>query len=137
MKPIGCPTTRRSCCALKRCWSTYIHGTESDVAQYPFPVATAYQKEVEAADAANAKPKPKPVVSENAVVVSEPDQDMDTVAIAGPAPAEPAPPPPSTDEIVEKRTGDAVAPADAPDVPTRFAEKKRLDWAEKTCTSIE
>ncbi|KAJ7830331.1 zinc finger dihydrouridine synthase [Mycena olivaceomarginata] len=100
--------------------------------KYPFPVATAYQKEVETADAANAKPKPKPVVSENAVVVSEPDQDMDSVVIAGSAPAEPAPPPPSTDEIVEKRTGDAVAPADAPDVPTRFAEKKRLDWAGKT-----
>jgi hypothetical protein len=46
---------------------------------------------------------------------------------------EPPPPKPSTDEIVEKRTGDAVAPVDTPDAPTRFSEKKRLDWAGETC----
>ncbi|KAJ7243845.1 zinc finger dihydrouridine synthase [Mycena haematopus] len=87
--------------------------------KYPFPIATAYQKEVESV----AQPKGKIVTSGNAVVFSEPDQDMD------------APPPQlsaDADEIVEKRTGDASAPTDAPDVPTRFGEKKRLNWAGKT-----
>ncbi|KAF8142906.1 zinc finger dihydrouridine synthase [Mycena galopus ATCC 62051] len=93
--------------------------------KYPFPIATAYQKEVEAADGTNGKAKPKPVPSGNAVVFSEPDQDMDE-AVEAP------PPQPSVDEIVEKRTGDAIVAVDAPDVPTRFQEKKRLDWAGKT-----
>ncbi|KAF7342235.1 tRNA-dihydrouridine(47) synthase [NAD(P)(+)] [Mycena venus] len=93
---------------------------------YPFPIATAYQKEVEAADASkNTKPRPNVPVSSGGgpVVISEPDQDQDMdVPVAQP----------SVDEIVEKRTGDTVPPVDAPDVPMRFLEKKRLDWAGKT-----
>ncbi|KAJ6537426.1 zinc finger dihydrouridine synthase [Mycena vulgaris] len=73
--------------------------------KYPFPIATAYQKELEAADGT----KSKPVPTAASIVIAEPDQD-----------------------IVEQRTGDAVAPVDAPDVPTRFSEKKRLNWAGKT-----
>ena len=49
---------------------------------------------------------------------------------------EPAPPKPTVDEIIEKRTGDAVTPTsqvDTPDVRVRFPEKKRLHWKGKTC----
>ncbi|KAJ7911826.1 zinc finger dihydrouridine synthase [Mycena leptocephala] len=94
--------------------------------KYPFPIATAYQNELEAADGSS-KPKPQPHAG--AIVISEPDQDMDEVV-------EPPPPKLGADEIVEKRTSDAVAPVDTPDVPTRFSEKKRLDWAGKTCTFV-
>ncbi|KAF7333300.1 tRNA-dihydrouridine(47) synthase [NAD(P)(+)] [Mycena sanguinolenta] len=106
--------------------------------KYPFPIATAYAKEVESADMSNNKPKPKPTPTPgaNAMVFSEPDQDMDDVAPAE-LQSKPQPQPipeadAAVDAIIEKRTGDAVAAVDAPDVPTRFAEKKRLDWAGKT-----
>ncbi|KAJ7168917.1 zinc finger dihydrouridine synthase [Mycena filopes] len=96
--------------------------------KYPFPIATAYQKEIEATDTANNNPKPEPA----AVVFSEPDQDQEMGD--GVAAGLPPPPPPqsSVDAIVEKRTGDAVAPVDAPDARIRFNEKKRLDWAGKS-----
>ncbi|KAJ6545498.1 zinc finger dihydrouridine synthase [Mycena capillaripes] len=94
--------------------------------KYPFPIATAYQKELEPSAGL---PKPKrtadPKIAAGSIIISEPDQDMDEVE-------ESPPPKPSVDEIVEKRTGDAEAPVDVPDVPTRFSEKKRLDWAGKT-----
>ncbi|KAJ6483336.1 hypothetical protein C8R45DRAFT_1001123 [Mycena sanguinolenta] len=115
--------------------------------KYPFPIAIAYAKEVESTDTSNGKPKtakPKPTLSESVVVFSEPDQDMDAVAPALPQP-QPQPPAQSesqpqsipdtdtdADAIVEKRTSDAAPAVDAPDVPVRFAEKKRLDWAGKT-----
>ncbi|KAJ7708634.1 zinc finger dihydrouridine synthase [Mycena metata] len=95
--------------------------------KYPFPIATAYQKELEATDAANSKPKPKP----SAIVISEPDQDQDMDGVGAPVEVPPQPKP-SVDELIEKRTGDSVAPVDAPDARTRFSEKKRLDWAGKT-----
>lgn len=44
-----------------------------------------------------------------------------------------AEPTPSAEETVERRTGDAVAAPDTPDVPVRFSEKTRLNWAGKTC----
>ncbi|KAJ7084968.1 zinc finger dihydrouridine synthase [Mycena epipterygia] len=98
--------------------------------KYPFPVATAYQKELEAADGTKPTPAPTPA----SVVIAEPDQDMDgeNPQIKVPEPSSDEVPKPSTDEIVEARTGDAVPPVDAPDVPARFSEKKRLDWAGKT-----
>ncbi|KAK7039920.1 tRNA-dihydrouridine(47) synthase [NAD(P)(+)] [Favolaschia claudopus] len=88
--------------------------------KYPFPIATAYQKEVEAVSGSTSQPK-----STSAIVVSEPDQDMHD-AVAPPEPRS------GVDEIVEKRTGEITAPADAPDVPMRAVERKRLDWAGKT-----
>ncbi len=36
-------------------------------------------------------------------------------------------------EKVMQRTGDSSSQADTPDVPVRFSEKKRLNWAGKTC----
>ncbi|KAJ7210923.1 zinc finger dihydrouridine synthase [Mycena pura] len=81
--------------------------------KYTFAITEAYQKELEAAESAKRRtPNAGPVV------ISEPDQDMDDV--------------PPADEIVERRTGDTIAPADAPEVPLRFSEKKRLDWEGKT-----
>ncbi|KAJ7724789.1 hypothetical protein B0H16DRAFT_1333288, partial [Mycena metata] len=91
--------------------------------KYLLPIATAYQKQLEAFDAVNSKSKPKSVT----VVISEPDQDQDMDAVK--IPVEPKP---SVDEIIEKRTGNAAAPADAPDARIRFSEKKRPDWAGKT-----
>ena len=37
-----------------------------------------------------------------------------------------------TDQINQRIGGD-TSQLDTPDVPIRFAEKKRLDWAAKTC----
>ncbi|KAJ6616709.1 hypothetical protein B0H10DRAFT_2036019 [Mycena sp. CBHHK59/15] len=92
--------------------------------KYPFPVATAYQKELEASEA---KPKPKPVPTAASLVIAEPDQDMDSGNLG-------AEPEPSADRIIVQRTGDAAPAAqiDTPDVPTRFSEKKRLNWEGKT-----
>jgi len=40
----------------------------------------------------------------------------------------------NTSELVSRRTGgDTSSQNDTPDVPMRFAEKKRLNWAGKTC----
>ncbi|KAJ7291928.1 hypothetical protein C8J57DRAFT_1274196 [Mycena rebaudengoi] len=90
--------------------------------KYPFPIATAYQKELEGSD------KSKPVPTAASIVIAEPDQDMDDVDSTT------LPPKPSTDELIAQRTGDAdvVAQVDTPDVPARFMEKKRLDWEGKT-----
>ncbi|KAJ6479948.1 zinc finger dihydrouridine synthase [Mycena vitilis] len=93
--------------------------------KYPFPVAAAYLKEVEGSDGSNGNAKPK---TSGAIVISEPDQDQDMDEAPDPAP----PPSKTADAIVEKRTGDAVAPVDAPDSVVRFREKKRLDWEGKT-----
>jgi tRNA-dihydrouridine synthase 3 len=94
--------------------------------QYPFPIATAYQKELEGSD------KSKPVPTAASIVIAEPDQDMDDVDSTT------LPPKPSTDELIAQRTGDAdvVAQVDTPDVPARFMEKKRLDWEGKTCKIV-
>ncbi|KAJ7613036.1 zinc finger dihydrouridine synthase [Roridomyces roridus] len=85
--------------------------------KYPFPITKAYQAEL---DAAEVKKSGKAVPSANAIVVSEPDQEMDL----------------DTQSIITQRTGDvdAATPAvvDAPDVPIRFSEKRRLDWNGKT-----
>lgn len=98
----------------KRCGCAHFSSVCAHRIQYTFVITEAYQKELEAAESAKRRtPNAGPVV------ISEPDQDMDDV--------------PPADEIVERRTGDTVAPADAPDVPLRFSEKKRLDWEGKTC----
>jgi len=36
-------------------------------------------------------------------------------------------------ESITHRTGDESSHVDNPDVPIRFSEKKRLNWAGKTC----
>ncbi|KAJ7776017.1 zinc finger dihydrouridine synthase [Mycena maculata] len=113
--------------------------------KYPFPIAAAYQKELDAAEGAKAKPVP----TTSSVVIAEPDQDQDLDGADTEIQIPPQTQPnaddtkvrpstgeikvqPSTDEIIAHRTGDAVPQPDAPDVPTRFSEKKRLDWTGKT-----
>ncbi|KAJ7451979.1 zinc finger dihydrouridine synthase [Mycena latifolia] len=114
--------------------------------KYPFPIAAAYTKEIEAADGTG--PTKKSVPSAGAIVIAEPDQDMDVddapqpsaAAAEKPAPSvpdEPPPPPPlssdlDADAVIAHRVGGDPAPPDAPDAPPRIAEKKRLDWAGKT-----
>lgn len=40
----------------------------------------------------------------------------------------------TTEELIEKRSGESSTyTSDTPDVPVRFAEKKRLHWSGKTC----
>jgi tRNA-dihydrouridine synthase 3 len=89
------------------------------------PIAKAYLKELQYAEAKESKPKPGP--NENSVVVEEPVQDMEVDVDAQQQQSEK----PTVEEIIETRTGtDEVI---SPDVSIRFAEKKRLRWARKTC----
>ncbi|CAK5284678.1 unnamed protein product [Mycena citricolor] len=80
--------------------------------KYPLPVTKAYEAEVGAASSKPAPPK-------TAVVIAEPEQNDE-------------------DEIIAERTGTTAqqatgaAAVDAPDVPVRFAEKRRLHWEGKT-----
>ncbi|KAJ6587378.1 hypothetical protein B0H10DRAFT_2093936 [Mycena sp. CBHHK59/15] len=71
--------------------------------------------------------KTETVPTAASLVIAEPDQDMDSGNLG-------AEPEPSADRIIVQRTGDAAPAAqiDTPDVPTRFSEKKRLNWEGKT-----
>ncbi|KJA22425.1 hypothetical protein HYPSUDRAFT_67097 [Hypholoma sublateritium FD-334 SS-4] len=102
--------------------------------KYAFPTADEYLRQL----AAENPEKPKAVPTANSIVIGEPEQEMD-VDTSTPAPQptiqESASPKPTVDEIIAKRTGDAVAPTsqvDTPDVRVRFPEKKRLHWKGKT-----
>jgi len=94
-----------------------------------FPFAKAYLKELQDAEAKESKPKP--VLDENSIVVEEPVQDMEVDLDA----QQPQSEKPTVEEIIETRTGtdDVMSAQDSPDVSIRFAEKKRLNWAGKTC----
>lgn len=61
------------------------------------------------------------MTAENAVVVAEPEQD------------EMSKPLQNVEETIQRRTGYMPSNDGAPDVPLRFAEKKRLHWTGKTC----
>jgi tRNA-dihydrouridine synthase 3 len=93
-----------------------------------FPIAKAYLKELQDAEAKESKPKPVP--DENSFVVEEPVQDME-VDVDAQQQSEKH----TVEEIIETRTGtdEVMSAQDSPDVSIRFAEKKRLHWAEKTC----
>ncbi|KAJ7075562.1 zinc finger dihydrouridine synthase [Mycena belliarum] len=117
--------------------------------KYPFPITTAYQKELAAAEGGAANPKLTP--GAGALVFAEPDQEDHDVAM--PAAATPVAPPtaneepvlptpstaaaeataakPDADALIAQRTAGA-APPDAVDGRFRFREKNRLDWAGKT-----
>lgn len=76
-----------------------------------------YLKELQVAnDELNGKKEERAVIVED--VVQPMDTTSDTV---------------STIDIVSKRTANISSQKDTPDVPIRFPEKKRLDWAGKTC----
>jgi hypothetical protein len=42
---------------------------------------------------------------------------------------------PDAIDLIAMRTGNQLSEVDSPDIPVRFAEKKRLDWTGKTCLS--
>ncbi|KAG6890243.1 tRNA-dihydrouridine synthase 3 [Termitomyces sp. T32_za158] len=97
--------------------------------KYPFPVADAYLRELQQQNDAETSSKPK--ADEESVVLTEPEQNMevDTMALEKPARATLS----ASEELIEKRTGGSSAlMSDTPDVPVRFAEKKRLHWSGKT-----
>jgi tRNA-dihydrouridine synthase 3 len=81
-------------------------------------------------EAGEAEGKLDATSSKNSVIVAEPEQmNVDVV------------PKVSSEtlltDIIDKRTGDPspiTSQADAPEVPQRFSEKKRLHWSGKTCT---
>ena len=63
-------------------------------------------------------------------MVDEPVQNMEVDLDA----QQPQPEKPTVEEIIETRTGtEAMSAQDSPDVSIRFAEKRRLHWAGKTC----
>jgi len=95
--------------------------------KYPLPISDSYLKQLAAENAeADGNGKPKPVPAANSLIIGEPEQELEDVEMA--------PPQPKVEQIIEKRTGDLESQQDAPDVPVRFVEKKRLHWAGKTCT---
>ncbi|KAI0039115.1 zinc finger dihydrouridine synthase [Auriscalpium vulgare] len=92
--------------------------------KYPFPVTDAYLKEVK--DAAEEQERTKEVAEPPAggdaeVVVQAPEPEPDSTMAEA---SEPSPVKSSLDE--------AAAQVDTPDVPPRFAEKRRLTWSDKT-----
>jgi tRNA-dihydrouridine synthase 3 len=92
-----------------------------NILQYSHPLADTYLKELQAA---NNESSNAPDALDLAVEagVAEPVQPMDTT------------PNTNTTDQITRRTGENTSQNDTPDVPMRFAEKKRLDWAGKTCT---
>ncbi|KAJ3509437.1 hypothetical protein NLJ89_g5226 [Agrocybe chaxingu] len=106
---------------------------------YPVPISDAYLRGLAAENANEANGKPKVIPDENSVIIAEPEQQPEDIEMdastksttspethAGFAPVDP-------DSITQKYTGDSSASqTDAPDVPVRFAEKKRLHWTGKT-----
>ncbi|TFK29500.1 zinc finger dihydrouridine synthase [Coprinopsis marcescibilis] len=99
--------------------------------KYPTPIAKAYLEEIKNTDEnSTAKPKDPEVPS-----VEEPASHTNETANSAVPPIrleENGADAMAVDEIVLKRTGDLTSQQDAPDVPARFSEKKRLDWAGKT-----
>ena len=94
-----------------------------------FPIANAYLKELQDGEVKDSKSKPVP--DENSFVVEEPVQDVEVDLDA----QQPQSEKPTVEEIIETRTGEdeAMSAQDSPDVSMRFAEKRRLHWAGKTC----
>jgi len=91
--------------------------------KYPYPVADAYLKELQADADGPKEQKPAKVI-----VVSEPAQDSDeflkhTETVTGDT---------SAPFVVPKEAETTETQIDTPDVPMRPAEKKRLHWSGKT-----
>ncbi|KAG6877528.1 tRNA-dihydrouridine synthase 3 [Termitomyces sp. T159_Od127] len=97
--------------------------------KYPFPISDAYLRELQQQNDAETSSKPK--AEGEVVVLAEPEQNMDVDAMASEKPAKS--PSVATEELMEKRIGESSTfMSDTPDVPVRFAEKKRLHWSGKT-----
>lgn len=84
--------------------------------QYPHPISDAYLKELQ--DNANEPPKKK-------------EDNLRTTVVDPEIATEPA----RVEGATSTETS-AAAQEDTPDVPVRFAEKKRLHWKGKTCECV-
>ncbi|KAJ3557620.1 hypothetical protein NM688_g1375 [Phlebia brevispora] len=87
--------------------------------KFPHPKADAYLKELEAQNE-NGKGKDSQTTTTELVVIAEPEPDAADHQISAQTTVTPAE---KTEELSQ---------VDTPDVPTRFTEKKRLDWKGKT-----
>lgn len=105
--------------------------------QYPFPIADEYLRNL-AIENAEADNKPTIVPTGESVIIAEPEQQTNDVKMdAVDAGSGTLKPNFAVNVIVETRTGELSGPlsqVDTPDMPVRFSEKKRLQWAGKTCT---
>lgn len=102
-----------------------------DSLQYPCPISDVYLREVQEQLAAENKPKP----TANSVILGEPEQAMNVDGGGESKDQEVSAAEPTVSQTVEKRTGETLSTpqTDSPDAATRFSEKKRLNWAGKTC----
>ncbi|KAG6889934.1 tRNA-dihydrouridine synthase 3 [Termitomyces sp. Mi166 len=100
--------------------------------KYSFPISDACLREIQQQNDVETSSKPKTDGGSGAVVLTEPEQDMDIDTTASEKPTRA--PASTTEESIEKRTGESslASTSDTPDVPVRFAEKKRLHWSGKT-----
>ncbi|KAK7444511.1 tRNA-dihydrouridine synthase 3 [Stygiomarasmius scandens] len=102
--------------------------------KYPTPIYDAYTKEMQEAEKAERererirKEQKEATNGDATTVIPEPEQpaesDEKTDAMD------------TAEDTIKKQTGESAsaleAQKDTPDVPTRFVEKKRLNWKEKT-----
>lgn len=118
--------------------------------QYPTPISDSYLQELKVASGGQGGKEDDhdmSVETEGMALVANPDADSRSIFKEPPTsePIQPhsslmpsapsgvvavAPPAP-----IKWSSDEAVAQADLPDVPSRFSEKKRLHWSDKTCTS--
>ena len=108
----------------------------SYVHKYSHPIANAFLKEVQQlGDDWTPNRRASPLADvKMSITVAEPEQDVDGDTTV------PAVPKKSVSEVEKSevastslRAEEGVSSNDTPDVPIRFSEKKRLDWAGKTC----
>ncbi|CAA7264440.1 unnamed protein product [Cyclocybe aegerita] len=118
--------------------------------KYPVPISDTYLRELAAQSSNEVNGKPKAIPDKNSVIITEPEQQLEDIEMDTPTVlADGHAPPPTTlttcidtpaglapvdsDFIEQKRTGDSsTSQTDTPDVPVRFAEKKKLHWTGKT-----
>ena len=123
------------------------------ISQYPLPITDAYLRELQLQNVkeGNGKEGSKDEVDASPYTPHSPEADPEPSRkepIADPEvvpknpststpenPASTVPPENSTIPSLAPLTEEIEAQKDTPDVPTRFAEKKRLVWSDKTCTS--
>ncbi|VDC04359.1 unnamed protein product [Peniophora sp. CBMAI 1063] len=105
--------------------------------KYPLPITDAYLKEIQTRPDSEPKAAEDAVEAvtvedgETAIVVQEPEADVVPPETA-PTNDVPEPTPVAPISKSSKEEEEAAAQVDTPDVPARFAEKKRLVWTDKT-----
>jgi tRNA-dihydrouridine synthase 3 len=87
-----------------------------NLSQYPRPITDVVLRELQAIGDSDK------ATSQGSKVVPTPEQDEKMQVIP--------------ESIISQRTGEDMSDVDTADVPVRFAEKKRLNWAGKTCALL-